>query len=167
MGALPLLWPLVVWGHCFYKRLASHMAAKRNTHYSSFLSWIHCKISFVLIHSITRLFCLCGTCTHPFPLSCDYDLALAECRVTIWLFTLCIIFVLALTFPISFTHSIPFYAFCYFIKKIKKTALVTGFTFAIICSFSSLSLSLLVLVFSFLLSYCPSNYYYYYYYHYH
>ena len=61
----------------------------------------------------------------------------------IWLFTLCIIFVLALTFPISFTHSIPFYAFCYFIKKkFKKTALVTGFTFAIICSFSSLSLSL-------------------------
>jgi len=62
----------------FFKRLASLLSTKRNSHYGSVMSWIRCKISFSLIHS--AILCLRGTRTRPIPLSLDFDRALAECR---------------------------------------------------------------------------------------
>ena len=63
----------------FFKRLASLLSTKRNAHYGSVMFWIHCKISFALIHS--AILCLCGTCSRPVPMSLDFDRALSECRI--------------------------------------------------------------------------------------
>ena len=63
----------------FFKRLASKLATKQNTSYSSVLRWIRCKISFALTHS--AILCLRGTRTRLVPLSLDFDRALAECKV--------------------------------------------------------------------------------------
>ena len=65
-----------------FKRLASLLAVKLNDHYSKVLSWIRCKINFVLIRS--SIMCL-GTHTlyrlDSFD-SPNIDLALSEGRVT-------------------------------------------------------------------------------------
>ena len=63
----------------FFKRLASLLSTKRNADYGSVMSWIHCKISFALIHS--AILCLRGTRSRPIHLSLDFDRALAECRM--------------------------------------------------------------------------------------
>ena len=65
-----------------FKRLASLLATKENTHYCKIMSWIRCKTSFALIHS--AIMCLRGSRSHHTLSSLDFnfDLALIEGQVT-------------------------------------------------------------------------------------